>query len=127
LPAGFGDVKDELGNPTEQFVKMKVMKSRLGEPGRQVKIKLDWKGGIEAVPTGIYFVIAVEKNLVEYNSKGGMVLFTWKKKDYKIRGKNNYIKFCNDNIEYRDYVLGVETNEEKSNGADSKDLSGFNG
>ena len=104
FPAGFGDVKDSMGNPTEQFVKVKVVKSRLGEPGKQCKIKLDWKGGIKDVPSEVIFHVAIEKNLILYK-KGGAITFNWKNEEVKMRGKMNYVEYCENNESYKKFVM----------------------
>ena len=104
FPAGFGDVKDEMGNPTEQYVRVKVVKSRLGEPGKSCKIKLDWKGNIFDVPSEVIFQVAKEKELIDYK-KGGAISFEWKGEEVKMRGKMNYVEYCEQDEEYKKFVM----------------------
>ena len=108
-PAGWGDVRDSMNNPVEQYVNVKVMKSRISKPGKSCKIKLDWHGGIDDIPSELVFHIALEKKLVSYSSKGGMIDFEYNGEKIKLRGKMKFVEYCENDQEFKKYIM--ESNE----------------
>jgi len=106
MPAGFGKKRDKMGNPIEQIVLMKTMKSRLAMPHRQVKIILDWKGGLQAIPVEVVYIVALEKGII--SQSGAWISFEWNGQQYKLQGKEKFVRFCDEHEDFKNYVMETE-------------------